>query len=340
MSEPSEENRGRVSLDPMKVAVVIPAYNASETIERAVASACSQSLPDGYQLDVIVVDDCSTDATLTVLEGLQKPFKMLRVVRQSENAGPSAARNRALETSDAAWFTPLDSDDFMAPGRLSNLLQIALEGDWHMVADNLLMTYGDTPEKVERKLWQDKPAGCVTLSLALFVRQNLHAVGDRSELGFLKPLIDRRGLGSDPIYRSDMRFGEDYDLYTRLLAGRARACLIEPQGYYAVQRRGSLSHSQTAIDFARLVQSDIDLLDMPDLAVEARAVIKVHLKQSRNHWVWLRAIEAVKDRDIAAFVRCFLVSPAASGALIGRLFEQAVIRSGRAFSRKSANVVR
>ncbi len=326
--------------DTCKVAVVIAAYNGEATIERAVHSALAQGLPEGFVLEVIVVDDCSTDRTPDIVKSLQNTAKSLVFLRQTENAGPSAARNRALASTDAAWFTPLDSDDFMAPERLSGLLEIAQNEDWDVVADNLLVSFDAAPETVIRRLWPGKPEGLVDLSLSRFVEQNLSSAGSRAELGYIKPLINRRVLGAGAMYRNDMRFGEDYDLYTRLLAHRARFCLSDPLGYYAVQRENSLSRSQKAVDFERLIETDRRLLKGSDCSAAENSALRRHLKESQSEWVWLRMIEAVKARKPGAMLGCFFVSSSASVALLGKLAEQAMLRTRRKlFGRRARNVV-
>lgn len=316
-------------LDPNKLAVIIPAYNAEATIERAVRSALDQTLPVGYQLDVIVVDDCSSDRTAQLVGDMAEAEERLIFLSQVNNGGPSAARNRALAATDAVWFTPLDSDDYMLPGRLNTLLTQALDGGWQMIADNFERAFDDRPSQL---LWPSKPDGIWEMDLERFVRRNLKAGGERTELGFIKPVIDRRALTDAQVYREDMRFGEDYDLYTRLLANGARACLVDAAGYIAVQMQGSLSRIQSVNDHALMVTCDQLLLARDDLDRSARRVIHRHMQESQAEWVWLRAIDAVKSRNLAAFLSCFFVSVPASLALMGHLLAQVFIRSGRKLS--------
>lgn len=327
------------TLNQNKVAIIIACYNAEGTVLRAVESALAQDLPNTYSLEVIVVDDCSTDTTPDLVAARAKSDDRLTLIRQTSNGGPSAARNTALGATDAAWFTPLDSDDFMAKGRMLALLQTARNGQWDLIADNLIMSLDDAPETPVRYLWPTKPQGQLDLTLALFVTQNLSTAGNRSELGYMKPLINRQKTDKGELYRGDMRFGEDYDLYTRLLAGGAAACLLDPQGYYAVQRRNSLSRSQKAIDFARLIETDKTLLATEGLSADETIAIRSHLRESQSEWVWLRAIEAFKTRNLPAFLSCFFVTPAATGSLIGKLSEQVISRTfGRAQTAKEQPV--
>ena len=92
------------------VSVVIPAYNAAATIERALRSVAAQTY---RPLEVIVVDDASTDPTAT----LAADFADLevRVVRLTTNGGPSRARNAGIAAASGDYIAFLDSDDIWLP---------------------------------------------------------------------------------------------------------------------------------------------------------------------------------------------------------------------------------
>ena len=97
----------------MKVSFVIPVYNAESTIREAVESALGQTYP---ATEVIVIDDCSTDETVHVLDSIID--SRLRVLKSGENRGVAAARNMGIGVSDADLIACLDADDFAAPRRL------------------------------------------------------------------------------------------------------------------------------------------------------------------------------------------------------------------------------
>ncbi len=319
-----------VRFNRKKVAVIIPCFNAQSTIDRAIQSSILQDLPDGYDLEVIVVDDCSTDDTFDKLQTHAKASNKLRVFRQRENAGPSAARNRALAETDALWFTPLDSDDYMQEGRLTALLEKAKRDNLDFVGDNLVLADIETPDVPQRTLWPEKPSGNIDMDLAFFVEHNLEAENQRAELGYLKPLLRRTSL-EDPKapYRSDMRFGEDYDLYCRILAAGGKAALIDEAGYFALQREGSLSRTPSATDFEKVIETDRALLASPSVSAMAKQMVRRHKAETEKEWVWVRTIEAVKAKNPLGIASSFLVSFQASTALVGKLIEQVIIRTRR-----------
>ena len=78
---------------PLKVSVIMPAYNSEKYIERSIKSVLSQTHSD---LELIVVDDGSTDRTPAILRRLAAGDSRLRVV-STENHGPAEARNVALD---------------------------------------------------------------------------------------------------------------------------------------------------------------------------------------------------------------------------------------------------
>ena len=98
-------------MDRDLISVVIPVFNAEAFLAETVASIFAQ---DYRPLEVIVVDDGSTDGSLAVAERLRPA---IRVIRQP-NAGPSAARNRGIEMAQGRYLAFSDADDLWAPGRL------------------------------------------------------------------------------------------------------------------------------------------------------------------------------------------------------------------------------
>src|ERR1700729_1474103 len=120
----------------MDFSVLIPAYNVPGIIERAIRSAAAQTLPP---LEILVIDDCSTDNTVEVVKTLAQDIPSIRLLSTSANSGPSAARNIGLRAAKGDWIALLDSDDAWKPGRLKRLSEVASATSADFVADNLVM---------------------------------------------------------------------------------------------------------------------------------------------------------------------------------------------------------
>jgi succinoglycan biosynthesis protein ExoU len=306
-----------LSREAPDVTVVVAAWQARDTVARAVASALDQT---DVAVEVIVVDDCSTDGTATAARAVAPGDARLRVFRQPKNLGPAAARNRALAAACAPWVTALDSDDFMEPGRLARLLAIAREERADLVADDLLRQRQDDPDGHARwRLWSDRDLGLQVLTAEAFVRGNLTSRhGGRRELGFVKPLMSLEFLRKHDLTYPDLRLGEDYALYARALVLGARFVLTDPLGYVAVVRDRSLSSEHPTSAHAALIAVDDALLAMTDDR-GASAALRAHRREVYQEWVWRRMIDAVRASDPVAAAACFVAPPRVAAELARRL---------------------
>jgi len=97
------------------VTVIVPAFNAASTVAHAVASLQAQTYP---HLQIIVVDDASTDATPDVVRELARSDTRISLVRQPSNKGAYAARNAGLDRATGAFVTVHDADDWAHPQRI------------------------------------------------------------------------------------------------------------------------------------------------------------------------------------------------------------------------------
>ncbi|MGH8224077.1 MAG: glycosyltransferase family 2 protein, partial [Woeseiaceae bacterium] len=122
-----------------RISVVMPARNAARTIGEAMRSVLAQSCAD---LELIVCDDASTDDTRRVAASVADD--RVRILEQARNAGPGAARDRAIEAARGEWIAVIDADDAWAPDRLQRLLDAAGADGRRMVFDDILVCH-DAP---------------------------------------------------------------------------------------------------------------------------------------------------------------------------------------------------
>ena len=105
----------------MKVSVCIPTYNQALYIEQTIRSCTKQTF---LPFEIIVSDDCSSDNTLEVLEGLAKEFSYLKIVRQAVNIGMVPNTDAVLRMATGEFIVKLDSDDYLAPTYIQKLGQL------------------------------------------------------------------------------------------------------------------------------------------------------------------------------------------------------------------------
>ncbi len=114
----------------IKVSVVMPVYNAYDYLRPALDSVIDQSL---REIEIICVDDGSTDGSLKLLREYAYIDKRIRVVEHGINAGTSTARNKGLIRSVGEYIIFLDADDFYEPHLLEALYNRAKEDDLDIV---------------------------------------------------------------------------------------------------------------------------------------------------------------------------------------------------------------
>jgi len=120
-----------MSLDTVRLSVVIPLYNKADTIGRSLSSVLSQSLKD---FEAIVVDDGSTDAGGEIVAATAD--RRVRLMRQ-QNAGAAAARNTGISAARGSWIALIDADDFWSPDHLETLLAAASDTDVVLAFSNV-----------------------------------------------------------------------------------------------------------------------------------------------------------------------------------------------------------
>ena len=105
---------------PPELSVIVPCWNAADSIERALQSVLADP---AAAVECVVVDDGSTDATVPIVEAMAAADPRLVLIRSPQNAGASAARNLALERYRGTWVTFLDADDILTDGAVEALLR-------------------------------------------------------------------------------------------------------------------------------------------------------------------------------------------------------------------------
>ena len=273
-----------------KVSVLIPAYNAAATIEAAVGTCLAQDL-DG--IEIVLVDDASTDGTADIAARLAAEISCVRSFVLPANRGPGVARQYALERATGEWIALLDVDDGWKPDRLRRLLSAAEAGHLDAIADNLdLVDPGDG--RIVRKAFPIGDDESIDLNASRFLRNSVP--GGYVTMGWMKPLVRRDFLARNGIAWPDLRHAEDFVLAIRLLAAEPRFRLVGWAGYLYTQRRGSATGTASGMSRTkRSVDAQLAAIDLAWDAIARQAPDPSALERLRKMRSEVRATSAVLD---------------------------------------------
>lgn len=306
------------------VSVIIPAHDAADHLARSLQSALAQDLST---LEVIVVDDASSDATADVALTASRDDPRVVLCRSARNLGPAGARNLGLRAASGHWVALLDADDAFAPGRLGRLLAAAEASRADVVADNLLLCEAGPGLPPEPMLGPDLLGAPRLVDAPEFLLRNLPIPGrPRASYGFFKPVFRRAFLLEHGLrYDERLRFAEDFDLYLRVLLAGARMLLVPEPGYLYAIRRGSATDRHTAADLLRLRAVDRRLLRRPEVARDIRlaAALRRHLGSVERRLVWRLFTDALKAGQWRRGMRLAGSSRGRAGVIAGELIRAA-----------------
>ncbi|MGL1934836.1 MAG: glycosyltransferase [Fibrobacterales bacterium] len=201
------------------VSVVIPCYNASETIVRALTSVVQQTV---QPLEVVIVDDCSTDNSVEWIDRYVEESSYnipIRLIKQPINGGPSKARNRGVSEAQGLYISFLDSDDAWYANKLELQYQ-------YMVANPDLLMTGHKYSTVDTDNWvpqiQRASQKLVTVSKRALLKRNWFA----TSTVMVKKSKDIR-------FDEAKKYSEDYLLWLQLTIKKGDSHYFDiPLAYY------------------------------------------------------------------------------------------------------------
>jgi succinoglycan biosynthesis protein ExoU len=321
--------------DQVGVGVIIAAFNACDTIGRAVRSALAEDLVQ----EVIVVDDGSRDETPARARQADDGTGRLSVIVLGKNAGPAAARNIALQRLRSPYFCVLDADDYFLPGRITRLLA-STDCSWDMLADDLILVYGEMSDRDLASWCQAKPGDGGLLDLRTFVAANISRPGKpRGELGFLKPIVRRAFVQTHGLrYDETLRLGEDYAFYVEALIAGAKFRLVGACGYVAVERASSLSARHTGADLQSQVDFDDRVLARGSgLTEEERKLVAAHRHATARKVDHMAVLDRKRNSGRLAALAMLLQMPSSAAyilsetarAKVAALLERISLRGAR-----------
>lgn len=212
----------------MKVSIITPTYNSSSYIESAVTSIINQTYTNW---ELLIVDDCSSDKTLTIASEFAKLDSRITIFRNNKNMGAAAARNLAMSHAKGDFLAFLDSDDIWHPMKLSKQLDF-------MRKNNIAFSF-TSYEVIDR---HGVPSGKLIDCASKRVFNYKDMLAKKATLGCSTVMLNRLMVGN--ISMPSIRTGQDYALWLSILKkGLSAHLLPETLTFYRITP-GSISSNK------------------------------------------------------------------------------------------------
>lgn len=241
---------------PVFISVIVPAYNSMEYLTRCVDSIRRQSYRN---LEIILVDDGSTDNTGALMEKMALEDSRIRAFHK-ENGGSSSARNLGISVATGEYIGFVDSDDYIEPRMYERLLLTALSQGLSMVQcsrDEIDEQGNRLPDVCippkEPELWTREQ----------FMRELLLHRGDCS---FCTKLVHASLLQEERFPEGELN--EDFNLLIRLLRHVPQVAVLPEQDYHVFYRYGSNTRTRDKDAFPQVFTDIVRNADLVSGIVE------------------------------------------------------------------------
>ncbi len=283
------------------ISIIVPVYNILEYLPRCVKSLRAQT----YQnIEILLVDDGSTDGTGRLCEELAKEDERIKVFHK-ENGGSSSARNLGISRAKGAYLGFVDSDDYVEPDMYQRLYEgiVKYEVPIAQIGRNEMDEKGNVLPDI-----CIPPKSAVCIPGKEFLRELLMHRGDCS---FCTKLFQRDLL-------EDMKFpegvlNEDFYLLIHLLPKIERLLSLPEYAYHVFYRIGSNSRKTDKEDFSRVFADSVNNADVVMQIVEAyypdlqKVVQRFGIFQRLEYLLHIPISQMKKDnvqyRDIVLYLR-------------------------------------
>lgn len=249
----------------MKITVIVPIYNIIDCLERCVRSIINQTYKD---LEIILVDDGSTDGTEKLVDELGKLDDRIKVIHK-ENGGSSSARNLGLAHATGEYIGFIDSDDYIEPDMYELLADAVVRGGYRMAQISRDEVNEDGSKRPDVCI---PPKGEQVISAADMMKELLMHRGDCS---FCTRICHRDLFNNREFPVGELN--EDFKLLTQMLLEVDHFPILPKQCYHVYYRMNSNSRRKDKDDFSRV---------FTDIVVNAEYISKL----VDEHYPELKAI--------------------------------------------------
>lgn len=144
------------------ISVIIPVYNVASFIEEAVNSILNQTIQD---FEIIAIDDCSTDATIDILEGIKDP--RIKIIKKEKNRGLIDSLNLGFKIAQGKYIARMDGDDISLRERFQKQLEVLENNEAIKVCGCWLQRFGNSHEIIKHKESHDEIVAHLLLNCSM-----------------------------------------------------------------------------------------------------------------------------------------------------------------------------
>lgn len=213
------------------VSVILPVFNGAEFVGCALESVMLQTYPN---LEIVVVNDGSTDGTQAVLEAHAARDRRIRIIQQA-NAGVARARNRAIAESTGEFIAPIDADDLWIPQKIARQVKRIQDAGPETGLVYSWWVWIDAAGKV-----QDRSPRWAIQGEALRELVRINFIGSASVPLFRRDCLEEVGGYDETLAADDAGGCEDWDVALRI-AAKYRVAVIQAVLLGYRRRPGSMS---------------------------------------------------------------------------------------------------
>lgn len=209
------------------VSVLIPAYNAEKTINRCLDSILAQTY---CGIEVIIVNDGSTDNTLSICLNYAEKDKRIIVYNQT-NQGVSAARNTGLRNASGDYILYVDSDDWIEPNMIRRMVDLIEDADIVFCGNDHAETPGQAEciDNVKIEYWNQQ-------------QQMLEFMKHKRMTGMLWNKLIRHSITDGYWFNEKTGYGEDAEFLWKILKKSHKMVVTNEILYHHVMEQSSISH--------------------------------------------------------------------------------------------------
>lgn len=230
----------------MKLSIILPVYNVEKYIDRCLESIYSQGFSTN-EFEVIVVDDCSPDKSLSIVKNWQERVPNIVVVNHTRNLGLGAARNTGLKNATGKYIWYIDTDDKIEEGSILLAIENLCKNELDVLVFNFYKedVYGNFMEdNLNQK--NELPV----MSGSEYLKDNYHP----SAFSSCSKIYKRELLLNNSFFFAEGVYWEDADLVVRILYNANRLKYIPDHLYYYCNNAQSISRSISGKKLADMVK--------------------------------------------------------------------------------------